>query len=143
MKHFLFLFLSAVVVTACGTARQVSASQTPASSWVGCSTSEILEAMGSPNRIDGDGKDGSILVYESTPDYNDPNYDIFDPQASARTRRYAKFYLDREGVCYYVDANRDLPSAPRGDAVYSGLVSGLDILFDIVIFPLLVIGIFL
>ena len=143
MKHFIPLLLAVIAVTACGTARQVPASQTPSSSWIGCSTSEILEAMGNPNRIDGDGRDGSILVYESAPDYDDPGYDIFDPQASARTRRYAKFYLDREGVCYFVDTNRDLPSAPRADGIESVLVSGLDILFDLAIFPLLVIGLFL
>ena len=143
MKHFIPLLLAVIAVTACGTSRQVPEAQTQVSSWVGCTTSEIFEAMGAPNSIDGDGKDGSILVYESSPDYNDPSYDIFDPQASARTRRFAKFYLDREGICYFVDTNRDLPSAPRQDAGYSGIISGLDILFDIVLFPLLVVGIFL
>ena len=145
MKHFLLILLAVISVTACSAARRASTStpQDPVSSWVGCSTTEILEAMGSPDRIEGDGKDGSILVYESSPDYDDPKYDIFDPQAAAKTRLYARFYLNREGVCYHVEANRDLPSAPRRDVPSTEVGVALDILFDILLIPLLTISIFL
>ena len=143
MRHFYLLLLALLAVTACSTTRRVSTAPAPSSTWVGCTTSEILEAMGSPVRIDGDGKDGSILVYESAPGYDDPKYDIFDPQASAQSRQYARFYLDREGLCYHVDTNRDLPPAPRRDAAYSEVSTGLDILFDILLIPLLTISIFL
>ena len=112
MKHFLLIVLAAVMLTACGTYRRVPAD--PAQPWAGCSTSEILRAMGDPVRIDPDGKGGSILVYESAPDYDSPDYDILDPEANAvRARRFARFYLDDEGVCYKVDTNRSLPSPPR------------------------------
>ena len=112
MKHFLLIVWAAVMLTACGTYRRVPAD--PAQPWAGCSTSEILRAMGDPVRIDPDGKGGSILVYESAPDYDSPDYDILDPEASAaRTRKYARFYLDDEGVCYKVDTNRSLPAPPR------------------------------
>ena len=143
MKHFSLLILAVLMVTACSTTRRVSTAPAPSSTWVGCTTSEILEAMGSPVRIDGDGKDGSILVYESAPGYDDPKFDIFDPQASAATRQYAKFYLNREGLCYHVDTNRDLPPAPRREASYAEISTGLDILFDILLIPLLTISIFL
>ena len=112
MKHFLLIILAAMMLTACGTYRRVAAD--PTQPWVGCSTSEILRAMGDPVRIDPDGKGGSILVYESAPDYDSPDYDILDPEASAvHTRKYARFYLDDEGVCYKVDTNRSLPAPPR------------------------------
>lgn len=111
MRHFILLLLAVVTVTACGTSRRVSAVDgTP--SWEGRSTAEILRAMGDPDRIDADGKGGSILVYESAPDYSSPDYDILDPAASARPRRYANFYLSDEGVCYRVDTNRNLPAPP-------------------------------
>ena len=111
MRHFILLLLAVVTVTACGTSRRVSAVDgTP--SWEGRSTAEILQAMGDPDRIDADGKGGSILVYESAPDYSSPDYDILDPAASARARRYANFYLSDEGVCYRVDTNRNLPAPP-------------------------------
>ena len=112
MKHFLLIILAAVMLTACGTYRRVAAD--PTQPWVGRSTSEILEAMGDPVRIDPDGRGGSILVYESAPDYDSPDYDILDPDANAvRTRKYAHFYLDDEGICYKVDRNQALPAPPR------------------------------
>lgn len=110
MKHFLLIALAAVMLTACGTYRRVAAD--PTQPWVGCSTTEILGAMGDPVRIEQDGKGGSIVVYESQPDYDSPDYDILDPDAG-RNRKYALFYLDDEGVCYKVDTNRALPAPPR------------------------------
>ena len=111
LKHFILLLSALALLTACGTSRRVSAVDgTP--SWEGRSTAEILRAMGNPDRIDADGKGGSILVYESAPDYSSPDYDILDPAASARARRYANFFLSDEGVCYRVDTNRNLPAPP-------------------------------
>ena len=111
MKHFILLLSALALLTACGTSRRVSVSE-GAAAWEGRSTAEILRAMGDPDRIDADGKGGSILVYESAPDYSSPDYDILDPAASARARRYANFYLSDEGVCYRLDTNRNLPAPP-------------------------------
>ena len=135
MRRILFLLLAAgLFATACSTARRVPATVTP--SWVGNTTSDILDRMGDPIRIDADGQGGSILVYESVPDYNDPKYDILDPDANVAVRRYANFYLDREGICYKVDTNRDLPSPPRHDYA-SGDDSWLDLLLTISLFLVL------
>lgn len=111
MKHFILLLSALALLTACGSSRRVSAVD-GMPSWEGRSTAEIVRAMGDPDRIDTDGKGGSILVYESAPDYSSPDYDILDPAASARVRRYANFYLSDEGVCYRVDTNRNLPAPP-------------------------------
>ena len=108
MKHFILLLAALALLTACGSSRRVSAAG-GTEPWVGRETGDILERMGTPDRIDPDGKGGSILVYESAPDYSSPEYDILAPEAEARTRRYAHFYLDDEGRCYRVDTNRPLP----------------------------------
>ena len=108
MKHFLLLLSALALLTACGSARRVSAADGTAT-WEGRTTSEIIRAMGDPDRIDTDGKGGSILVYETAPDYSSPDYDILAPEASASSRRYAHFYLDEGGECYRVDTNRSLP----------------------------------
>ena len=108
MKHFILLLAALALLTACGSSRRISAADGTAV-WEGRTTAEILRAMGDPDRIDADGKGGSILVYESAPDYSSPDYDILAPEASARPRRYAFFYLDDEGLCYRVDTNRNLP----------------------------------
>ena len=128
MKHILLLLLAAVAVTACGSSRRVSTD--PPQSWTGCSTSEILEAMGDPVRIDADGKGGSILVYESAPDYSSPDFDILDPDAKeGRIRKYAHFFLDEEGICYKVDTNRSLPAPPRLPYYESTSTFWIDLLF--------------
>ena len=141
MKRFILLLLAVMAVTACGTSRRVALDPAdPVERWVGRTTSEILTTMGDPDRIDTDGKDGSILVYESTPDYDSPDYDILDPDANAKlTRRYAKFYLTAKGTCYHVDANRNLPAPRRAYDDDSG-----EVWVDILIYlPLLLIGILL
>ena len=116
MKRIILLLAALALLTACGTSVRVSSADgTP--SWEGRTTADILQAMGDPDRIDPDGRGGSILVYESAPDYSSPDYDILAPEASASPRRYAHFYLDEEGRCYRVDTNRNLPAPSRVDRV--------------------------
>lgn len=139
MKRLMILLLAVIAVTACGASRRVAVD--PEQPWVGRTTAEILTTMGEPDRIDMDGSGGSVLVYESTPDYDSPDYDILAPDAETRlTRRYAKFYLSAKGTCYHVDANRNLPSPRRA---YYDDDSG-EVWVDILIYlPLLLIGILL
>lgn len=115
MKRIVLLVLAAcLLLTACSVTRKVSkASTEDPAPWVGCSTADITEAMGYPNHITEDGKGGSVLVYESAPDYDSPDYDILDPDASSRNRQYACFFVDEEGICYQVETNHDLPAAPQ------------------------------
>ena len=115
MKRIVLLLLAAcLALTACSVTRKVSkASTEDPAPWVGCSTADITEAMGYPNHITEDGKGGSVLVYESAPDYDSPDYDILDPDASSRNRQYACFFVDEEGICYQVETNYELPAAPQ------------------------------
>ena len=137
MKHFILLLSALALLTACGTSRRVSASEGTAA-WEGRTTSEIMRAMGDPARIDPDGKGGSILVYESAPDYSSPDYDILAPEA-ASPRRYAHFYLDDEGVCYRVDTNRTLPAPYEAYRSYRWLAVPFAV--DVLVYlPLLILG---
>ena len=137
-KTISLLLAVCALCTACSTVRRVSTD--PAQPWVGYTTMDIIYAMGDPVRIDTDGKGGSILVYESTPDYSSPDYDLLDPNPSVRTRKYAYFYLDDRGDCYRVDTNRDLPSPPRSILLESATNFWVDILF---VAPFLVMGLLL
>ena len=139
MKHFILLLAALALLTACGTSRRVSTAG-GTEPWVGRETGDILERMGTPDRIDPDGKGGSILVYESAPDYSSPEYDILAPEAEARTRRYAHFYLDDEGVCYRVDTNRTLLPAPN-DSYRSFRWLAVPFAVDVLVYlPLLILG---
>ena len=138
MKRVIFLILSAVLVlTSCSVTRRVTTA--PAQPWVGSTTEDIIKTMGDPSRIDSDGKGGSIIVYESAPNYDDPNYDILDPEASKQHRQYARFYLDNEGICYQVDTNRPLPAAPSASPVRVGY----SVWFDWLVMGLLLVGLLL
>ena len=138
MKRVIFLILSAILaLTSCSVTRKVATN--PAQPWVGSATEDIIKTMGDPSRIDSDGKGGSIIVYESAPNYDDPNYDILDPEASKRPRQYARFYLDNEGFCYQVDTNRPLPAAPS----HSPVRVGYSVWFDWLFMGLLLVGLLL
>ena len=115
MKRFILLLLAAcLTLTACSVTRRASkASTEDANPWVGCSSADITQAMGYPNHITEDGKGGSVLVYESAPDYDSPDFDILDPEAASRKRQYACFFVDEFGTCYKVETNYDLPAAPQ------------------------------
>ena len=137
MKHFILLLSALALLTACGSSRRVSAVDGTAA-WEGRTTSEIMRAMGDPDRIDPDGKGGSILVYESAPDYSSPDYDILAP-AAARPRRYAHFYLDEGGECYRVDTNRTLPAPYEAYRSYRWLAVPFAV--DVLVYlPLLILG---
>ena len=138
MKRNVLLLLAACLAwTACSTARKVSkASLEDSAPWVGYSTYHITEAMGFPNHITDDGKGGSVLVYESAPDYDSPDYDILNPDVSSRKRQYACFYVDEEGVCYQVEANHSLPAPPRLDSLADRRSIWLDLLITLPVLTL-------
>ena len=137
-KILLFLFV-VVLATSCGVSRRVS--REAQSTWIGRSALDILQAMGDPDSIDQDGNAGSILRYEMKDDYEDPSFDILDPDAKPRESGYAYFYVDREGECYWVDTDRELPNPDR---VASDDDDRDNIWVDILFYlPLLLIGLVL
>ena len=113
MKRFFLLLLAVIAVSACGSSRRASREMAQQPSWEGFDAIQIIQAMGNPDRIDEDGRGGSILRYASLPDYDDPKYDILDPDPDSNQPEYAFFFLDEEGVCYRVDTNRNLPAPPN------------------------------
>ena len=138
MKKFFILLFVVVLATSCGASRRVSRYENL--SWVGHHTLEILQAMGNPDRIDSDGRDGSILRYEARPNYEDPSYDLLDPDAKPSMGGYAYFYVDRYGDCYWVDATRKLPSPEYRVYTRKEYDLWVDLLFYL---PLILVGILL
>ena len=128
MKHFFLLLMTVILVSACGSSRRVSTDMAGRPTWVGSEALDIIKAMGNPDRIDENGRGGSILRYDSTPDYSDPKYDILDPEAAKHAREYAYFYRDEEGVCYSVDTNHSLPAPPSRYSVGERTSVWLDLL---------------
>ena len=117
MKQFLLLLSVVVLATSCSISRRVA--RETQNHWIGRSAVDIMRVMGDPDSIDVDGKDGSILRYEMKPDYEDPSYDILDPDAKPRENGYAYFYVAREGECYWVETDRKLLNPNQGP-LYDG-----------------------
>ena len=143
MKKVVILLFAVVLASSCGVSRRVSRNENL--SWIGYPALEILQVMGNPDRIDSDGKGGSILRYEVKSDYEDPSYDMLDPEAKPGEGGHADFYLDREGDCYRVDADCRLPApddglVPAADDEDDRIGIWLDILIYL---PLLLVGILL
>ena len=81
--------------------------------WVGKSYSEIVRHFGAPDRVEFDGKDGSILVYEdfttTTNTDVDTHFGNFDPDYETTVKRekhYTHFFIDIDSQCYLVKSNR-------------------------------------
>ena len=142
MRRIVLLLLAAsLALTACSVTRRVSEASTEETDpWIGCSAFDIMKVMDNPNYITEDGKGGSVLVYESTPDYDSPDFDILDPNASSRDRKYACFFLDDEGTCYRVETNYDLPPAPQFISLDERSSVWIDLLITI---PLLTVSVLL
>ena len=134
MKKILLLLSVVVLAMSCSVSRRVS--REAQNYWIGRTAVDIMQAMGEPDSIDVDGKDGSILRYEMKPDYEDPSYDILDPDAKPRENGYAYFYVDREGECYWVDTDRRLLNSDQGPLYDDRDNIWVDILFYL---PLLLI----
>ena len=81
--------------------------------WVGKSYSDIVMHFGAPDRVEFDGKDGSILVYEdfttTTNTDIDTHFGNLDPDYKTtvtRDKHYTHFFIDINSQCYLVKSNR-------------------------------------
>ena len=98
--------------------------------WVGKTYTEILRHYGAPSRVESDGQDGKILVYEKTTKITNTSVNthngMFDPDYTTTVRTdtdYAHFFIDSDNVCYLVKTNRkkaDPASVRHQKAVFWG-----------------------
>ena len=80
--------------------------------WQGKRYSEIVMHFGAPDRVEYDGMNGQILVYEkyttvTTTDV-DTHFGRFDPDYTTKVRTdkdYIHFFLDENDICYLVKSN--------------------------------------
>lgn len=115
MRRFLrFLILIAFpALSSCSMLRFHSVEEEYNRAWVGKSYSEIVMHFGAPDRVEFDGKDGSILVYENFTTTTDTDVDThfgnFDPDYKTtvtRSKHYTHFFIDNNSQCYLVKSNR-------------------------------------
>ena len=110
-------------MTSCGAARRYEQLPTVEEEltqrWAGKEYSDIVQAYGAPDRITPDGKDGSILVYETVSTSMSTSKSLmFDNYSTTVTedKEYMHFFLNPEGYCYLVKTNQLVPDTARGEA---------------------------
>lgn len=80
------------LMTSCGTAKYIPTEEEELTqTWAGKEYNDIVQSYGAPDRVETDGKDGSIMVYEEFMDRNGsghrrPHFDSDYYQREARKR---------------------------------------------------------
>ena len=114
MKNFgIFGLLTALLaLSSCATAKYVSIENDMNNEWVGKRHYDIVTEFGAPDRETSDGKNGTILVYETiTRSYRtdeDTHFGYFDPDYTttiSENRSYIHFFIEGNGICYLVKTN--------------------------------------
>ena len=114
MNHRTITFLICIILlSSCSLVRFQPIEQEYNKSWTGRSYADIVREFGAPDRVEYDGKDGNILVYEefstvSSTDV-DTHFGRFDPDYTTTVRtdkEYVQFFLDSDNTCYLVKSNK-------------------------------------
>ena len=63
-KRIITLMTAAMMLCSCATVKYIPMEEEYNREWINRSYSEIVMEYGAPDRVEYDGKDGSILVYE-------------------------------------------------------------------------------
>ena len=125
MRTIFFLIPAAMLaaMTSCGTSKYIPTEEEELTqNWAGKEYSDIVQSYGAPDRVETDGKDGSILVYEEFATVinrqTDSRETVFGPSVTTtitnRDKKYfTHFFLNPEGYCYLVKTNRDVPGSAR------------------------------
>ena len=125
MRTYLYLIPAAMlaVMTSCGTAKYIPTEEEELTqTWAGKEYSDIVQSYGAPDRVETDGRDGSIMVYEefATVMNSETNTrdTVFGPSVSTTItnqdkKLYTNFFLNPEGHCYLVKTNRPVPGSAR------------------------------
>ena len=120
-RLFGFCIVAAVLaaMTSCGTTKYVPTEEDELTQiWAGKEYQDIVQSYGEPDHIEMDGNDGSILVYEKHTTVIDSQINardsVFVPQVPTAVtdrdrEREMNFFLDPEGYCYLVSADRLVP----------------------------------
>ena len=115
-------------MTSCGTTKYVPTEEDELTQiWAGKEYQDIVQSYGEPDRIEMDGMDGSILVYEehATVIERDSVYVTqVPPTVTDRNHeREMYFFLNPEGYCYLVSTNRSVPGSDmEKDDLMEGLI---------------------
>ena len=114
MNHRIITILfCAILLSSCSLIRFQPLELEYQKEWTGKSYSEIVREFGAPDRVEYDGLDGSILIYEeyesTTSTDVDTHFGRFDPDYTTTVttdKKYTQFFIDSSNTCYLVKSNK-------------------------------------
>ena len=111
--RILYLFAALVALSSCSVLKTYPVEQKYNEEWKGRSHSDIVKRFGAPDRVESDGNDGQILIYEkvsttATTDV-DTHFGMFDPDYTTKVqtnKSYVHFFVGPDDLCYLIKSNR-------------------------------------
>ncbi len=123
---FVFCIAAAILaaMTSCGTTKYVPTEEDELTQiWAGKEYQDIVQSYGEPDRIEMDGDDGSILVYEEQAPVSERVPQVPTTVTDRNHEREMYFFLNPEGYCYLVSTNRSVPDRDmKKDDLKEGLI---------------------
>lgn len=108
MKKVIVMLLAVLALSSCSSAiKYISLEPSYNETWAGRSHADIVNEYGAPDRVESDGLDGSILVYETYTENMD--------------KEFAHFFIGSDSRCYMVKTNQveaDPDSVKRSKRVF-------------------------
>lgn len=143
-KRIITLMTTAMMLCSCATVKYIPMEEEYNKEWINRSYSEIVMEYGAPDRVEYDGKDGSILVYEkftTTETTNvDTHFGMFDPDyrtTVSTDKEYVHFFLGRDDICYLVKSNQTYADPKSQKKARIAFWSGFT---GILLFPVLIVA---
>lgn len=119
-KIYLITAVMVAAMTSCGPIRYTpTEGEALTKKWAGKEYKDIVKSYNTPDRIEKNGSEGTILVYEDITSVSECETKTCDtaygPKVTTTTttrrhRQYTNFFLDRKGSCYMVKTNRRIPA---------------------------------
>jgi len=125
-KNILFLLLCVFCLTSCGALRQSIPSEDQYNlEWVGRTYSQVVAYYGAPDRVESDGNNGNILVYENV-QLNSTTDSVTQNITTSTIKKYKQFFVDEEGICYRVKTNMpyETEQTKRRNKIRSNILKG-------------------
>ena len=126
MKRALIVILFVLALSSCSSAiKYISLEPAYNEQWTDRTHADIVATYGAPDRVESDGLDGSILVYETMIDYSE--------------KEYTHFFIGADKRCYAVKTNlieADPDSVKKSNRTFwasTGISCGVLILLTIIL----------
>ncbi len=124
MRRVLLLLVAVMAFSSCSTAvKYISLEQSYNDQWVGRSHADIVTTYGAPDRVESDGLDGSILVYETittTSEIKEKYSGVYNETVTT-DKEYTHYFIGSDDRCYAVKSNvveADPDSVKRSKRVF-------------------------